>query len=124
MNVTPYWNKDKTMYAVLVSHGYGSGFSTWSDDCPEIACDNRVIEWFLAHDDDYFEKLGSFHSNKETEETHEFFKSLGYNGHVCMLGFKKCDIEWVPSGVIWRMDEYDGAEHIEYQNDSRWICFN
>lgn len=122
MNVQPYWNEDHTKYAVLVARGYGAGFSTWSD-YSEIAYDGRIIEWFLAHDIAYMQKLHEYHENEEQREALQFFKSIGYNQYICFLGLESCEIKWVPAGALWRMTEYDGAEGIEYQDKQDWRCF-
>ena len=42
-----YYNDDHSCYAVLVSHGFGAGWSSWNSE--EIAYDKRVIEWYLEH---------------------------------------------------------------------------
>ena len=42
-----YYNEDKTKYAVLVSHGFGAGWSSWND--PSVAYDKRVVEFWLTH---------------------------------------------------------------------------
>ena len=35
---------------VLVSHGFGAGWSTWGSD--ELAYDKRVVEFWLSHKND------------------------------------------------------------------------
>ena len=45
MIVEKYYNEDKTCIAVLVSRGWGAGWSTWNNK--EMAYDKRIIEAFL-----------------------------------------------------------------------------
>lgn len=129
MNVQPYWNEDKTEYAVLVSQGFGAGWSTWNKR--ELAYDSRVVEFYLAHKDDEewmrtVEESGLMSQEESAahKEAKEFFESIGYDECPYMGGFESIELEWVPCGVIWRMNEYDGAEFIVYQDKQDWVCFN
>ena len=108
--------------AVLVSPGYGAGWSTWGDR--NLAVDKRVVEFYLQHKDDkvYIDKL---HHTLPSEsnvlrEASELFKSWGYE-HVYFGGFGDIEIEWVPIGTAFRIQEYDGNEWIEYVNNIDYI---
>lgn len=109
-----YYNEDGTKVAVLVSHGYGAGWSTWNNS--ELAYDKRVVEFWLAHKDNekFMEEIDSF-SYYEIKEAEEFFESIGYS-HIYFGGFNQIELEWVPIGCRWRIDEYDGAENLEILN--------
>lgn len=128
MNAQLYWNEDKTEYAVLVSQGFGAGWSTWNQR--ELAYDSRVVEFYLTHKDDeewmHTVEESGLMSREESfahKEARKFFESIGYNECPYMGGFENIELEWVPCGVIWRMDEYDGAESIVYQAEQDWVCF-
>ena len=124
MNVELYWNPEHTKYAVLVSRGFGAGWSTWEGK--ELAYDKRVVEFFLKHKDDknWMRSIDIFIESEAHEEASEFFKSIGYTNCPYMGGFSNIHLEWVPVGKIWRMKEYDGSESIVYQEDEDWVCFN
>ena len=105
-----YWNEDRTKYAVLVSPGYGAGWSTWNQR--ELAYDKRVVEYYLKHS----------HSTN-TEDVAFKMEKLGYEGVYCG-GWHKIHLEWVDKNAIWKMREYDGSERIEYYNPDCWNCFS
>lgn len=92
--------------ALLISHGWGAGWSTWND--PRLAYDKRVIEYFDSHPP----KL----SNKELDEALNFIEGLGYRD-VYMGGYNKIVKEYVKVGESFRIDEYDGNETIFRSND-------
>lgn len=119
-----YYNKDRTKYAVLVSHGFGIGWSTDMYRYPEIAYDKRVIDWYLQLTPEQMQKLHNYTKEESyIRETQRFFRQLGYKECVSFLGLKPDMIEWVPVGSTWRILEYDGAEHIEYFDPKMWNCF-
>jgi len=87
--------------AVLVSHGYGAGWSTWND--PKIAYDKRVVEFF----DNHPPKL----SVPELEEAEKHMEEIGYPD-TYMGGYNKLEKEWIPVGQPFIIIEDDGAEYI------------
>lgn len=124
-----YKNADGTEYAVLVSGGYGAGWSTWGDE--ELAYDKRVVEFFLQHEnddefmrtvEDYFGVLSDAESDAHKEAA-RFFRSIGYKECPYMGGFSQIHIEWVPYGSYWRINEYDGSESLEYLENAGFTCF-
>ena len=149
MDFELYENEDGTEYAVLVSYGYGSG---WSRGDAQLACDKRIVEFWLQHkDDDAFMKaidsfyFGDNHDDPVYQECLRFFDSIGMVSRMSewhlehgeelpdnfvedyyfpfMGGFADIELEWVPYGTMWRIDEYDGAESIEYFSPSYYNCF-
>lgn len=83
---------DNGEVAVIVSGGYGAGFSTWSKVDP---MDKRYAELIL---------------NEKIDEAIELAKSEDvYEG-----GIVDCHIEWVSQGEKFRINEYDGAESLVY----------
>lgn len=119
-----YWNPQHTEYAVLISPGYGAGWSSWNQAHKEIAYDKRVIEWYLAHNNTLYAYDLSFSNSSDpiNEEADAFFSSLGYED-IYFGGFSDNMLQWVPAGTPWRVHEYDGAESIEYLDMKEWICF-
>lgn len=81
--------------AVLYSPGYGAGWLTWNDD-DRIVFDPRIVEKVRA--------------GKQSEITDEFMKSLGYKGY--WGGAYDLEIEWIPEGMAFEINEYDGYESV------------
>lgn len=128
-----YLNEDGTKYAVLVSYGFGAGWSSWNK--PWFAYDKRIVEFWLAHKDDdnwiktcdrYFSP--GFHEESPAhKEVREFFTNvIGFDDDECpyMGGFIDIRLQWMDFNTPWRITEYDGAESIECLGDINWICFS
>lgn len=92
--------------AVLVSPGYGAGWSTWGGDaaakmyCPELV------------------------AAVEANEPHEALKAIAarlfptateYDG-----GLRQLRVEWVPVGTRFHIHEYDGSETLKTDSDVPW----
>ena len=94
--------KDGKM-AVLVSPGYGAGWSTWN--VRELAYNKLVVDAFL----DYRE-------GRITED--EFKEHINYlypNDNVYFGGFDEgLEIRWVPFGTRFYITEYDGSESLVF----------
>ena len=93
---------------VLISRGYGAGWSTWND--PRMAFDERLIR--------------AFECGITQEDMKELCVECGYvdvNGDPpYMGGFKQLEVVDIPSGVLFQIMEYDGSEYIEYFEESDW----
>ncbi len=105
--------------AVLVSPGFGAGWSTWNTE--DLALDSRVVEYFFMrhHDQELLDKIAKL-DTLENKEAKEYFESLGYD-NVYFGGFNQIEIHWVKQGTIFRISEYDGNEHIVLQKDEKWM---
>ena len=134
-----YENEDGTAYAVLVSTNYGV---EWSRGNPFLACNKDIVEFWLAHKDDeqFMKEVGSygFMRNKDNPVYQEVLRYFIDHGLAekyydlddneewnlpFMGGFAGIELEWVPYGVLWRIDSYDGAESVEYFSPSSYNCF-
>lgn len=84
--------------AVLVSPGFGAGWSTWADDkYSEILCmDADIAQAVLDGDKTKALEIAI----AKTED--------GYFG-----GLRDLEVQWVPKGSRFKISEYDGSEHIE-----------
>ena len=120
-NVELYYNDDRSAYAVLISPGYGSGWSTDNYSFPEIAYDREVVAWYFSLSPGYIDevKIRGTDANKYASS---LFTSLGYND-IYFGGLQENMIRWIPIGTIWRIREYDGAEYIEYLDLREWNQF-
>lgn len=96
--VERYYN-EKNELGVLISKGFGAGWSTW--DTQDIALDRRIIEYFLENGNN---NIG------------DFIKSIGYK-NVYLGGANGLKIEWVPKGTRFTIDEYDGNEYIRFYEE-------
>lgn len=93
---------------VLISPGYGAGWSTWNS--PEVAIDKDLIELF------------EYGCTKE--EMADACVERGYvdfYGTVYMGGFDDLIIVEIPQGSYFRICEYDGSESIEILNLDDWF---
>ena len=93
---------------VLVSRGYGAGWSTWNDS--RMAFDERLIR--------------AFECGITQEDMQELCVECGYvdvnGGPPYMGGFKQLEVVDIPSGELFQIVEYDGSEYIEYFEESDW----
>lgn len=126
--IEPYWNDAHDEYAVLISYGFGAGWSTWRDRA--LAYDARVVKFWLDHvgNEEWMSTVNesgllSRPESAAHKEAREFFESIGYENCPYMGGFPDIDIQWVPAGAKWRIREYDGAESIEIEENVDWTCF-
>ena len=89
--------------AVLVSPGFGAGFSTWNK--PEMAVDFDLVEAFLSGDMNRF----------------EYIVVEKYGENMYLGGMDDLMVVWVNEGVKFRIDEYDGNERVEVFNKESWF---
>lgn len=92
---------DGEKIGILVSRGYGAGWSTWNYRA--MAYDKRVIDFWIKN------KGKDLEGDKEAEEA---FEKMGYRG-VYFGGFEDLGLEFVNVGVPWQINEYDGFETLK-----------
>lgn len=88
--------------AVLVSHGFGAGWSTWSNchEQEEVCLFHPAfVAWVEGGKKGDIEEIAT----KITGD--EYFSCGGADGLT---------IHWLPVGQQFRIDEYDGAETLVY----------
>lgn len=95
--IEKYYNESGDV-AVIVSPGYGAGFSTWADD-PQICFDKDIIELILKNDKEGIKKL------MEEKYPQEYF------------GCDELIVRFLEPGTLFEIKEYDGAESL------RVICY-
>lgn len=93
--------------AVLISPGFGAGWSTWSgkEESQILLFEPDVVAWVEGG------KKGEFPNLKEKYPGGDF-----YHG-----GVDELEIVWVPVGTKFRINEYDGSESIVVESDDYWI---
>ena len=93
------------LVAVLVSPGYGAGWSTWNSEHRETLCmDAEIVQAVLDKDIDKAvaiakQKCGDF-----------------YEG-----GARDLTVEWVKKGTAFEIDEYDGSESLHVIGDHDYL---
>jgi hypothetical protein len=91
--------------AVLISGGYGAGWSSWTDHESEMLFNPEIAQMVLD------EK-----SNDEIIAVAEAKWPEAYLG-----GIDGLHVVWLPVGTEFRVTEYDGAESIQIKQDTNWI---
>ena len=111
-------NDGQIWVGVLVSAGYGAGWSTWNSYKGEgeldLALDHRIIEWLLAN-----AKVTTYEDSnidwdiEDVDEAalKEYCESIGYHDVYCGGADGLC-IEWYRKGTLIRIEEYDGYESV------------
>lgn len=94
--------------AVLVSPGYGAGWSTWADkEFKKWALFSpAVVEWVEG--------------GKQGDIDEIVKRELGSESHFYTGGAADLEVEWVPQGSSFRIDEYDGSETLEMAYEVSW----
>lgn len=84
--------------AVLVSHGFGAGWSTW----------NEYEDILMFHP----KLVGMVEQGKEKQISEEWCENnLGLKDIYCG-GASDLTIYWLDEGTPFRIDEYDGSESL------------
>ena len=91
--------------AVLVSRGFGAGWSTWMSDYPECVFDPVLAQMLIDGADEM--EIASVAQKRYPD---------GYIG-----GIDGLTVQWLPVGTKFRIDEYDGRETIVEPNHLEWI---
>jgi hypothetical protein len=86
--------------AVLVSPGFGAGWSTWLHN-EEAIFDTTLVEFVLA---------------SQWDEAYQYAEEIyGYEELENLV------VVWVPVGAQFRICENDGYEYIELKKEVLWI---
>jgi hypothetical protein len=93
---------NKKTIGVIVSGGYGAGWSTWG--CPEMALDQELAQ--------------AIHNELPYEEIEQIAKRNWPNEY--MGGLHQCHVEWLDEGTLFRIEEYDGSESLHFPDHYQW----
>ena len=93
--------------AVLISPGFGAGWSTWNQDHPDIMFDPQIVDLVLNyHGDDVGQRIKAICEIK-------------YPG--CYTGgMDDLTVIWLDLGERFVINEYDGSESITREKDMLW----
>lgn len=102
--------------AVLVSPGYGAGWSTWSlEKDKELMFDPQVVALVEDRDEERI-------TTKQLVELVESYCLQKYGEHAIYCGgVEDLVIHWIPEGTQFKINEYDGSESIEYKENNHWV---
>ncbi len=92
------------LVAVLYSPGYGAGWFSWNTSHPEILFDPAIVELV----------------EKEKWEELQAFVTLKYPD-IYTGGLRDLQIRWIPQGMQFQVNDYDGNESIELRDQVDWI---
>ena len=93
------------MVAVLVSPGWGAGFHTWND-IPNLCFCPYIVNHILNGTRDQIQ-----------ESEIKAFYNISHVDYLSTSGLDDVEIQWVPQGTAFTIDEYDGNESIQYLTD-------
>ena len=98
--------------AVLISPGFGAGWSTWADS--EYRSDCLFDPWIV----DVIVN-GNFNP-KERNDRIAAHCAVKYPG-MYLGGLGDLTVEWVDQGTAFRVDEYDGSESLDIKDLGDWV---
>jgi hypothetical protein len=90
--------------AVLISPGFGAGWSTWNQELPEMLFDSGMAGLVLVGDKGQM----------------RVYASIKWPG-AYLGGLEDLAVEWVDQGQLIKINESDGSESIEYRDRDNWI---
>ena len=91
--------------AVLVSPGYGAGWYSWNTEYPEILFDPIVVD--------------AIERKLPIREIETYLKDTYPNIHLS--GYCDLEIQWIPEGTQFKIDEYDGYETLMAISNITWF---
>lgn len=97
--------------AVLVSPGFGAGWSTWFR-----GNDRKGREWMVFSP----EVVAWVEAGKPEGQIVAILKARFGEHHPYAGGARDLEIEWVPQGEAFEIREYDGSETLELRGEVEW----
>jgi hypothetical protein len=91
--------------AVLISEGFGAGWSTWNDEYPDMLFDPEIAQ--MIEDDKSEDQIMQVAAKKYPK---------AYLG-----GLDGLVVKWLVEGTEFIVDEYDGAESLVIQSETDWM---
>ena len=126
--VERYINKEGKV-GVLISGGYGAGWSTWADskDREFLLFDRGLVELALVKEAayenrDYIDKALWKAVDMEAKFISDVEDYLHANNHDTYTGgWINTYVKWMDPGTEFIVEEYDGSESLRYRDSDRWM---
>ena len=90
--------------AVLIAPSFGAGWYTWNYETPEILFDPGIVSLL---EERKWDEMKTYVALKYPQI---------YKGAIDDL-----QVEWVPEGALFKVNEYDGSESLELKESDDWI---
>lgn len=94
--------------AVLVSRGWGAGWYSWHG-IEELLYDPYIVNILLTEPGEVQEKIAVYCEQKYPDAPTGF------------AGVDGLSVVWINQGTEFLIDEYDGAETIQYRDQTHWL---
>lgn len=107
----------KKMILVLYSPQYGAGWFSWNQKFEDCLFNLELVELVKKKELLEKEKQDTTQVVSEIERKAESLYGDGFYAG----GAESLRIEQMPEGTLFRVDEYDGYETIEYCADASWL---
>lgn len=103
--------------AVLISPGFGAGWSTWNYEYPEMIFDPDIVEVLESN------PIIDPHDADESYSLLEKIKSIAEKKYpdAYLGGADDLRIVWIEKGTNFIVDEYDGSESIRTRESVNWL---
>lgn len=105
--------------AVLISPGYGAGWSTWFNGKLEQLSlhDPRIVQFMIDNFlcDNKFNDV-SVKTSEDGDKLKKFVSSLPEYAKIHLGGLETLEIRWVLEDAEFYIDEFDGYETLHYGN--------
>lgn len=108
--------------AVLISPGFGAGWTTWNDNHPRVEqmlydpdIVNAILEWEKADGKNWKQclmKIKEIADAKYNQDPDDYFFGNG---------LRDVEVVWVEKGRKFIIKEYDGSEGIQFHDEMNWI---
>lgn len=103
--------------AVLISPGFGAGWSTWAPELFASEETSTAIREFCLFD----KTLIQMCLDKASEGDVQKYFETKYPGEVPYLGgWEDVEVQWVQQGLAFTVIEYDGSEYILSPDMKGW----
>jgi len=107
---------DSFEVAVLISGGFGAGWSTWNDEYSSILLFHKdIVEFILKNPVETCVDAEAW-----DHELSILVEHLTGDDSVYMGGAEQLEVIWLPEGTPFIVTEYDGAEGLRTLANYEW----
>ena len=96
------YENENGQIGVIVSSGFGAGWSTWNDHQSFLCMDKTLVEMKL--------------NGASSEDAEKYAESQTGDSIYCG-GWSDASVEWLDKGTAFTIEEYDGSESLRLLND-------